>query len=102
MVSCINLDHALIILFSILPKGINTLAIEIYDECFLKSDECIAHALHTIPDAYFDATETLLQSVTYEHTLLLSGKLGDDQEGELIIVVSLKVIYFRVLVAISY
>lgn len=64
-----------------LPKGVNSLSVEIYDECSFKVDELIAWTTIQIP-------ESVLRGETHEHWYTLSGKQGDDQEGSIQVVLS--------------
>lgn len=64
-----------------LPTGVNSISIEIYDECSFKVDELIAWTTVPIP-------ETVLRGETHEHWYTLSGKQGDDQEGSIQVVLS--------------
>ncbi|KAG7178038.1 toll-interacting protein B-like isoform X2 [Homarus americanus] len=64
-----------------LPKGINTVHIEIFDERTLTDDELIAWVNLTIPEAVF-------QSEVVDEWYSLTGKLGDGQEGTINIVMS--------------
>ncbi|KAL5280977.1 TOLLIP family protein [Megaselia abdita] len=64
-----------------LPTGVNSLSIEIYDECSFKVDELIAWTTIPIP-------ESVLRGETHEHWYTLSGKQGDDLEGSINVVLS--------------
>ncbi|XP_045581979.1 toll-interacting protein isoform X3 [Procambarus clarkii] len=64
-----------------LPKGVNTVHVEIFDERTLTDDELIAWVNLTIPEAVF-------QGETVDEWYSLTGKLGDGQEGTVNIVMS--------------
>lgn len=64
-----------------LPIGINSLYLEIYDECSFRMDELIAWADIKIP-------ETVLHGETHEEWYPLSGKQGEGLEGMLDLVLS--------------
>lgn len=64
-----------------LPKGVNSVSIEIYDECSFKVDELIAWTTIQVP-------ESVLRGETHEHWYTLSGKQGDDLEGSIQVVLS--------------
>nr|XP_053627853.1 toll-interacting protein-like [Cherax quadricarinatus] len=64
-----------------LPKGVNTVHVEIFDERTLTDDELIAWVNITIPEAVF-------QGETVDEWYSLTGKLGDGQEGTVNIVMS--------------
>lgn len=64
-----------------LPVGVNTIRLQIYDECHFTMDELIAWNDIVIPDA-------VLRGETHEDWYPLSGKQGDDQEGFINLVLS--------------
>ncbi|XP_071533978.1 toll-interacting protein A-like isoform X3 [Panulirus ornatus] len=64
-----------------LPKGVNTIHIEIYDERTLTDDELVAWVNLPIPEVIF-------QGETVDEWYSLSGKLGEGQEGTVNIVMS--------------
>ncbi|XP_073999780.1 toll-interacting protein-like isoform X2 [Rhodnius prolixus] len=65
----------------LLPSGVTTLYVEIYDECSFTMDELIAWAHITIPPP-------VLRGETSEDWYPLSGKQGDGKEGVINIVLS--------------
>lgn len=73
-------------IFSVLPNGVNTISVEIYDECSFKMDELVAWAQIHIPQSVFAGE-------TYEDWFPLSGKLGEGQEGAINLVLSYAVQY---------
>lgn len=75
---------------SYLPTGIDSLSIEIYDECLLTSDDLIAWGTFKIPERHLTFAEGATQN-TFEETIVLSGKQGDDKEGIVLMVFTLKV-----------
>ncbi|XP_019895111.1 toll-interacting protein [Musca domestica] len=64
-----------------LPVGVNTMYVEIYDECSFKMDELIAWCEIKIPERVFAGE-------THEEWYPLSGKQGDGLEGAIDIVLS--------------
>ncbi|XP_068207082.1 toll-interacting protein-like isoform X1 [Palaemon carinicauda] len=64
-----------------MPKGANTVRIEIYDERTLTDDELIAWTTLQIP-------EVIYQGEVVDEWFSLSGKLGEGQEGTINIVLS--------------
>lgn len=64
-----------------LPKGVNTIHIEIFDERTLTDDELIAWVHLQIPEVVF-------QGETVDEWYSLSGKLGEGQEGSINVVMS--------------
>lgn len=64
-----------------LPVGVNTMYVEIYDECSFKMDELIAWCEVKIPERVFNGE-------THEEWYPLSGKQGDGLEGAIDIVLS--------------
>lgn len=64
-----------------LPVGVNSMYVEIYDECSFKMDELIAWCEIKIPERVFNGD-------THEEWYPLSGKQGDGQEGAIDIVLS--------------
>ncbi|KAI7697242.1 Toll-interacting protein A [Sarcoptes scabiei] len=71
-----------------LPNGIDTVAIELYDDCLFTQDDLIAWATFTIPEEYLTFTETV--SHNFEKKIILSGKQGENQEGEIFIAFNTK------------
>lgn len=67
--------------FSLLPQGVNSLYLEIYDECSFTMDELIAWAQIPIPKVVFSGE-------THEEWYPLNGKQGDGQEGMINLVLS--------------
>jgi len=64
--------------------------IEIYDECLLTSDDLIAWASFKFPSQYLNFEGELGEN-TFEESIILSGKQGDDKEGVVVMVFTLKV-----------
>ncbi|RWS15584.1 toll-interacting protein B-like protein [Dinothrombium tinctorium] len=64
-----------------LPNGVDSIHIEIYDECAFSADEKIAWCVYTIPQNVFDGE-------TVEDIVPLSGRQGDNKEGSLGLVIS--------------
>lgn len=64
-----------------MPMGVNTIRLQIYDECNFTMDELVAWTDILIPDAVF-------RGETHEDWHPLSGKMGDDQEGFINLVLS--------------
>ena len=81
------------VIHSQLPSGVNTIFVEIYDECSFKMDELIAWAEIKIP-------ESVLRGETHEEWYSLSGKQGDHVEGMIDVVMSFTVGHETVLIAI--
>ncbi|XP_055294925.1 toll-interacting protein-like isoform X2 [Sitodiplosis mosellana] len=69
------------VIHSQLPSGVNTIFVEIYDECSFKMDELIAWTEVKIP-------ESVLRGETHEEWYSLSGKQGDHVEGMIDVVMS--------------
>lgn len=67
-----------------LPSGVNSIYVEIYDECSFKMDELVAWTEIKIPEA-------VLRGETHEDWHPLSGKQGDGVEGMIDIVLSFAV-----------
>lgn len=65
----------------VLPQGINTITIEIFDECSFTVDELIAWTQITIP-------RNVLQGETHEDWYPLNGKQGEGVEGMINLVLS--------------
>lgn len=65
----------------LLPAGVNTISVEIYDECSFTMDELIAWAQVSIPASVFAGQ-------THEEWFPLSGKQGEGQEGAINLVLS--------------
>lgn len=72
------------VIHSQLPSGVNTIFVEIYDECSFKMDELIAWTEIKIP-------ESVLRGETHEEWYSLSGKQGDHVEGMIDVVMSFTV-----------
>jgi len=64
-----------------LPTGVNSIYVEIYDECSFKMDELIAWTEIKIPEA-------VLRGETHEDWHALSGKQGEGVEGMIDMVLS--------------
>lgn len=64
-----------------LPAGVNSIYIEVFDECSFKMDELIAWCEIKIP-------ESVLRGETHEEWYPLSGKQGEGLEGAIDIVLS--------------
>ena len=73
---------------SYLPHGVESLSIEILNECLITADDLIAWATFTIPVNYL---KDLTRENTFEETILLNGKQGDLKEGDLSFVCTVKV-----------
>ncbi len=69
------------IFFSSLPNGVDTIHIELYDECAFTMDEKIAWAEYKIPSQIFTGE-------TVEHWIPLDGKQGDGKEGTICLILS--------------
>lgn len=65
----------------LLPQGVNTIHVEIFDECSFTMDELIAWAHITIPPA-------VMSGETHEDWFPLNGKQGEGKEGMLNLVLS--------------
>uniref|UniRef100_A0A1B6KPF8 CUE domain-containing protein n=1 Tax=Graphocephala atropunctata TaxID=36148 RepID=A0A1B6KPF8_9HEMI len=65
----------------LLPQGVTSMYLEIYDECSFTMDELIAWAQVPIPQA-------VLAGETHEEWYPLNGKQGDGQEGMINLVLS--------------
>lgn len=72
--------------FSLLPQGVNSIYLEIYDECSFTMDELIAWGQITIPT-------NVLQGETHEDWYPLNGKQGDGVEGMINLVLSYTVCF---------
>ena len=70
--------------FSLLPAGVKSIGIEVYDECALTVDELIAYGQVTIPEAVFN-----MEAV--EDWYPLSGKQGENKEGSIHLIMTLMV-----------
>jgi len=73
--------------FSLLPKGVNTINLEIYDECSFSENELIAWAKIPIPPE-------VMNGETKEGWFELSGKQGNGLEGMINLVLSFTVSAF--------
>jgi len=71
-----------------LPSGVDTLSIEIYDECLLTSDDLIAWASFKFPSQYLNFESSAQH--TFEESIVLSGKQGEDKEGVVLMVFTIK------------
>ena len=80
---------------SYLPTGVDTLSIEVYDECILTSDDLIAWSSFTIPAKYLVFNNDQPQN-TFEEGIVLSGKQGEDKEGVLFMAFTLKVRFNKI------
>ncbi|XP_037960384.1 toll-interacting protein-like [Teleopsis dalmanni] len=69
------------VILSQLPVGVNSIYVEIYDECSFKMDELIAWCEIKIPDS-------VMRGETHEEWYPLSGKQGEGLEGSIDIVLS--------------
>lgn len=69
------------LVFSLLPQGINTISIEIFDERSFTVDEMIAWTQITIPPQ-------VLAGETHEDWYPLTGKQGEGVEGMIHLVMS--------------
>lgn len=65
----------------LLPQGINSIYLQIFDECSFTMDELIAWAQIPIP-------QNVMDGETYEDWFPLSGKQGDGMEGMVNLVIS--------------
>lgn len=72
------------VIHSQLPSGVQTIYVEVYDECSFKMDELIAWTEIRIGEA-------VLRGETHEDWYPLSGKQGDGVEGMLDVVMSFSV-----------
>jgi toll-interacting protein len=66
---------------SLLPHGVNSIYIEIYDECSFSMDELVAWTHVAIP-------KCVMLGETHEDWYPLNGKQGDGQEGMINLVLS--------------
>ncbi|XP_053200479.1 toll-interacting protein B-like [Panonychus citri] len=64
-----------------LPNGVDTIHVELYDECAFTMDEKIAWAEYKIPSQIFNGE-------TVEHWIPLDGKQGDGKEGTICMILS--------------
>lgn len=71
-------------IFSLLPQGVNSVYLEIYDECSFTMDELIAWAQIPIP-------KTVFNGETVDEWYPLNGKQGDGLEGTINLVLSYSV-----------
>lgn len=72
--------------FRLLPQGVNTIYIEIYDERSFMMDELIAWSQITIP-------QQVMAGETHEEWYPLNGKQGEGLEGMINLVLSYSVSY---------
>ena len=77
---------------SFLPKGVDSIHIEIFDECAFSADEKIAWALFPIPNTVF-AGETI------ENWIPLNGKQGDSKEGTICLFLSFSVSLYLIFIS---
>lgn len=75
------LSSLTILIYSILPHGITTITLEIFDERSFTMDELIAWTQINIP-------QQVLSGETHEDWYPLDGKQGEGQEGMVNIVLS--------------
>lgn len=88
---CLKLDSAVsnlstekVFSNSLLPAGVKSIGIEVYDECALTVDELIAYGQVTIPEAVF-------RMEAVEDWYPLSGKQGENKEGSIHLIFTLMV-----------
>lgn len=67
-----------------LPSGVNSVYVEVYDECSFKMDELVAWTEIKIPEA-------VMRGETHEDWYPLSGKQGKEMEGMIDLVLSFSV-----------
>ncbi|KAI2808390.1 hypothetical protein BLOT_006332 [Blomia tropicalis] len=73
-----------------LPKGVDTISIEIFDECMLTNDDLIAYTSFKLPARYFNFHDDESMLNTFEESIILSGKQGDEKEGVVLMVFTVK------------
>lgn len=71
-------------MFSLLPQGVSTISLEIYDECSFMMDELIAWTTIAIP-------QQVMGGETHEDWYPLNGKQGEGVEGMINLVLSYSV-----------
>ncbi|KAK6637687.1 hypothetical protein RUM44_008109 [Polyplax serrata] len=69
------------IVLCLLPHGVNSIYLEIYDECSFKMDELIAWA-------HIPISQSVMNGETYEDWFPLNGKQGEGVEGVINLVIS--------------
>lgn len=85
---------------SYIPKGVDTISIEIYDDCLITSDELIAWTMYKIPERYLTfGQETPVHN--FEESIKLTGKQGENMEGDIFIVCTTKVNSIAMILSMS-
>lgn len=84
------LSHESVTISSPIPKGVEAIHVSIFDEKTMSSDEEIAFGLVTFPPEIFKGN-------VVDNWYPLSGRQGENLEGHINIVLSIKVmaVYFR-------